>query len=91
MKPGSKVSSTRDGENAGGADDFEGWGKFVEVCGAKQGLAKKVPEQQPFPNRPVIIIAVIVIITLAITIGIIIIIIIITISSSSLSSSSSTC
>ena len=41
VKPGSEASVTREAENAGGGDDLEGWGKFVEVCGAKKGLVKK--------------------------------------------------
>ena len=40
-KPGSKVSVTREGENPGGADDSEGRGKFVDVCGAKNVWAKR--------------------------------------------------
>ena len=36
-------SVTREGEQAGGADDIEGWGKFAEGGGrgAKEGLGKR--------------------------------------------------
>ena len=49
---GSEASATRESENAGGADDVEGWGKLFEVCGGKRGLGKKVSAQQPFCRSP---------------------------------------
>ena len=77
MKPGSKAGVAREGENAVGADDFEGWDKFGEFCLAKKGLGEKVPTQKPFPDRPINIIAINDVFTITNDIIIIIIVIII--------------
>ena len=79
MKPGSKASVTREGEKAGGADDFEGWGKFVEICGARKRSLRsnlfQIAQSSSFRYSNVTIIVISIDIIIAINVGIIITII----------------
>ena len=74
MKPVSKDSVTRGGEHTGWADDFEGWDKFVEVCGAKNVRGKRSPRRKTFSRSLVITIDVSIVVIVIIIIIIVIII-----------------
>lgn len=73
MKPVSKDSVTRGGEHTGWADDFEGWDKFVEVCGAKNVRGKRSPRRKTFSRSLVITIDVSIVVIVIIIIIVIII------------------
>ena len=68
MKPGSKAGAASESENACRADDFEGRDKSVEFCGARKGLGTKISDQQPFPERPTIIMTIITVVTITVDI-----------------------